>query len=115
MLGSLLALLDRLTAASEDPGAALEDIAEFFGPLLFRPHKHPPNIIKGVDNAQAAVRSETVYWLWQLSGGVQRMGAVAMYTAFRAQDCCACHVCFAFHEKARESKSASADAAWEAW
>ncbi len=37
VITSLMTLLERMAAAAPDPGAVVEDLSEFFGPLLFRP------------------------------------------------------------------------------
>jgi len=36
VITSLMTLLERMASATPDPGAVVEDLSEFFGPLLFR-------------------------------------------------------------------------------
>ena len=37
VITSLMTLLERMAGMASDPGAVLEDLSEFFGPVLFRP------------------------------------------------------------------------------
>ena len=57
-----MTLLERMSAAASDPGAALEDLSEFFAPVLFRPRADPRDAApkapgqKPADNPLMAVR-----------------------------------------------------------
>ena len=53
-----MTLLERMASAAPDPGAVVEDLSEFFGPLLFRsPDAAAKPAAQQTDSPLVAVRS----------------------------------------------------------